>query len=191
MKINVDIPNGVSGKWKVESFVVEQADVDFFNMRQMIRGGRPIEKGIYKKLMYNDIIVMSNTPTEIKDFSYFISIARGNILINGLGLGVILVTLLKKEDITSITIIEKSSDVIKLISPHFKDNRLTIINDDAFDWNPPRGTKYDYVWHDIWNNICSDNLKEMTKLHRKYSHKTKWQDSWCKAECRKQKKASW
>jgi hypothetical protein len=31
-----------------------------------------------------------------------------------------------------------------------------------------KGKRYDMVWHDIWDDICSDNLEGMAKLHRKY-----------------------
>lgn len=151
---------------------------------------RYIKAGIYKRLRRNGVVVMSNTPVEIDDCIHFIHIAKGNILINGLGLGVVLRELLNKEDVKSIIVIEKSEDVIKLVVPFYKDKRLTIINADALEWKPPKGQRYDFVWHDIWDDICDDNLKEMEKLHRKYSKKTDWQDSWCKKLCKKLKRSA-
>ena len=53
---------------------------------------------------------------------------------------------------------------------------------DALEYKPPRGEQYDVVWHDIWPNICTDNLPEMHKLHRKYGRRCNWQGSWCRAE---------
>ena len=72
-----------------------------------------------------------------------------------------------------------------MVTPYIKDKRVTIINADAFEWKPPKDQRYDVVWHDIWDNICGDNLPEMTKLHRKYGKKTDWQGSWCKYECKR------
>ena len=132
---------------------------------------------------------MSNTPDEIRDFIPFKCRAHGHILINGLGIGVLVKALLEKDDIKSITIIEKSMDVINLSGPTYAmDKRVTIINADAFEHNPPLGMRYNYVWHDIWDNIDSDNLPEMHKLHRKYGRKSDHQKSWCRHECEQQKK---
>lgn len=82
---------------------------------------------------------MSNTPDEIRDFQSFVRKAKGKILINGLGLGVLLKALLEKEDVTQITVIEKSEDVIKLVSGSITDKRVSIINADAFEYKPPKG----------------------------------------------------
>lgn len=185
MKINVNVPCGISGEWRVEEFTVSQKDANLFNMRASFHpGAREIVPGKYKRLMRDRTVVMSNTPAEINDHRWFIDDAHGNILITGLGLGVVLTALLGKPDVKSITVIEISKDVIKLVSPTFKDDkRVKIIHADALKWKPPKGVKYDFIWHDIWDNICSDNLVEMKKLHRKFGKRTKWQRSWCRALC--------
>ena len=63
------------------------------------------------------------------------------------------------------------------------DCKLNIICADALEWKPPKGTRYNAVWHDIWDNICGDNLDDMKKLHRKYGRRTNWQGSWCRDQC--------
>jgi len=65
------------------------------------------------------------------------------------------------------------------------DSRVEIIHADAFEYKPPKDVKYTCVWHDIWDDICGDNLPEMTKLHRKYGKKAIYQDSWCKHLCKR------
>jgi hypothetical protein len=184
MKIDIDIPDGKSGDWSVETFEVSKEAAEFENMRAMFSySARTIDPGTYKKLKRNGTIVMSNTPVEIDDFRRFVSFAHGDILVNGLGLGVLLKALLNKPEDKSVTVIEKSEDVIKLVAPYIKDKRVKIIHADAFTWKPPKIQKYDYVWHDIWDNICSDNLVEMSKLHRKYGKRTEHQYSWCREKC--------
>jgi len=184
MKINLTVPVGKSRDWSIEEFVVSKKDAQFFNLRAMMKPGyRIIEPSKYKRLMYRDSVIMSNTPAEIRECEDFMEIAKGDILINGLGLGIVLIALLKKKTVKSITVIEKSKDVIKLVASAYKDERLTIINADAFKWRPPINVKYDYVWHDIWTNICYDNLVGMDKLCEKYENKTKWQDCWAKDMC--------
>ena len=107
----------------------------------------------------------------------------GHVLINGLGLGYVATKILEHDNVKHVTIIEKSEDVIKLIGPTLQKSfpgRVTIINEDAFEHKPKRGERYTVVWHDIWDDICTDNLSGMTKLHRKYGRRTEWQGSWQK-----------
>jgi hypothetical protein len=183
------LPDGISGNWSITTFEVTEEDLS--QKISMFKTGRWVPPGIYKRLKRDGFVVMSNTPDEIRDFTHFTREAYGSILINGLGLGCVVKVLLEKPEVTKITVIEKSEDVIKLVSPHFKDSRLTIIHADAFEYVPPKGERYDFAWHDIWDSICADNLKEMTKLHRKYGHRVnQWQDSWAKYLCQKDEKES-
>ena len=184
MIIDIDIPDNRIGDWEVSTFVVSEFSAFRFNIK--MNKNRSIVAGKYKKLTYKNEIVMSNTPAEINDHFYFIEKAKlgGSILINGLGLGVAVVEILKSKLVTDITIIEISKEVIELSSQIFKhDKRVNIINADAMTWISPENIKYNAVWHDIWNDICGDNIKDMTKLHKKYCQKTHWQGSWCEKEC--------
>lgn len=186
MTVQSIIPEGQSGPWRVEKFTVTEDEIKIFNLRCMWSpggAGRQMKAGDFTRLMRGGTVVMSDTPAEIRDHSYFVRIAKGNVLINGLGLGVCLQMILEKPEVEQVTVIEASEDVMALVAPHFDDPRLTIHHASAFDWQPPKGVRYDAVWHDIWDNICTDNLPEMTKLHRKYGRRTDWQDSWCRDEC--------
>lgn len=150
-----------------------------------LRGGRDqgIPMGTYTRLLVNDDIMMSDTPFEYRSHIDFFMRACGEILINGLGLGCCLDYLLKTKSsvIDHITVIEKNENVIKLVSPYFDgDDRVIIIHADAFEYKPPKGKTYNVVWHDIWVDMCLDNLPQMTKLHRKYGRRCDWQDSWQK-----------
>jgi hypothetical protein len=189
MKIDIDIPDGKSGEWKIKTFTVSEDDAKRFNITELFAfSTRTIEPGTYKKLIRGNVIVMSNTSAEIRDHSEFFWQAKGNILINGLGLGVAVKHLLTKKEVKHITVIEKSSDVIKLVASYYKDSRVSIINADAFEFQSKKGFKFDCVWHDIWDEICSDNLPEMHRLHRKYGRKAHWQGSWCRYQCERLRK---
>lgn len=178
MDTTVDVLDGVSGDWRVETFEVEKPSV------YLLIKGRPITPGIYKRLMYKSQVVMSNTPAEIRDFMSFVWRAKGNVLINGLGLGVVLKAILQKSDVESVTVIELSEDVIKLVAPYFADPRVTIVQADAMTWKPPKDIRYNAVWHDIWTYVCEDNLDDMKILHRRYGRKCDWQASWCRDQLR-------
>ena len=188
MNVEIKVPNGESGNVKIDEFTVKENELS--QVISMMKTGRGVPAGHYKRLLINGEVVMSNTPDEISDFYFYFLKFDGDILINGLGFGVTVQYLLDNNpNVKSITVIEKNEDVIKLVAPTYKvDKRVNIIHADCFDWKPPKGIKYDYVWHDIWNNICSDNLEEMKKLHRKYGRVAKHQKSWCREECERLKR---
>jgi len=189
MKIDVKVPIGKSGDWEVEEIVVKERE--FSQLISMMQTGRSVPGGTYKRLIRGNVTVMSNTPDEIRDFMGFYYEAKGSVLIHGLGIGVLVEALIQKEEVTDITIIENSPDVIKLSGPtYFNNPKVTIIQADCFSWESPKGKRYNAVWHDIWDNICSDNIEEMKILHRKYGRKADYQESWCRDLCEKQRRES-
>jgi spermidine synthase len=108
---------------------------------------------------------------------------------------------LDKPEVESVTVIEKYQDVIDLVAPHYAHPKLTVICADIYEWTPPKGTVYDTIYFDIWPNICTDNLKDMEKLHRRFASKLnkanphRWMDSWLKdalkAQLRREKRNPW
>lgn len=180
----MDIPDGRSGDWEIDTFTITEEQAELANLRMAWNGAaaRYVLPGTYKRLLHFNQTVMSNTRAELRDHAHFISRAKGNVLVNGLGLGCILVELLNKDEVEHITVIEKSEDVIKLVATFFN-GKVDIINDDAFKWKPPKGIRYGAVWHDIWNFISGDNVDEMISLHRKYGKRCDYQESWCRHLC--------
>jgi hypothetical protein len=115
--------------------------------------------------------------------------AHGHVLIAGLGVGMILHPMLKKQEVRSVTVVEKYQDVVDLISPTLPRNRkLSIVRDDIFRWTPPRGNRYDVIWFDIWPDIEVCRLGEMGQLHRRFrpylndSNPRRWMESWHRRE---------
>lgn len=118
MIICVEVPNGVSGNWEVEEFEITEEGARLANMRALRSyDKRFVKPGKYKRLSRSGETIMSNTPAEIRDHQFFIDRAKqgGSILINGLGLGVALTEILTSEKVTSVTVIEQSSDVIAVL----------------------------------------------------------------------------
>lgn len=191
MNIDIDVPDGKSGEWEVNTVTVKRGEIS--QILSVVKYGRGVvDGGTFKRLQRNGQTIMSNTPDEIRDFMGFVHSASGSILVNGLGLGVLLKALLAKPDVKEIIVIEKSEDVIKLCGPtYLKDERIKIIHADAFEYEPPKGKKFNAVWHDIWDTICADNLEEMEKLHRKYGRRTLFQQSWCRDRCEYQARIGW
>jgi len=178
----VSLPDIKKGDWTIEKFTVDRTDF------QSLFAGRVVPLGeTFTRLCQNKTVVMSDTPAERRDHSYAIFKATGSCLLNGLGIGMILKNILKKPDVTDVTVIELSQDLIDVVGPHYTDPRVTIICADALMYKPPKGKRYNMVWHDIWSFICSDNLEDMKKLHRKYGRRCDWQGSWCRDECERQR----
>lgn len=183
-KLKCKIPEQESGDWKIVKFEVSEEEAEFFNLRQLInnRPGREILPGNYTKLMHKEYgLVMSDTQAEILDQTDIMYEARENVLINGLGLGLVLQYILSKSEVKKVVVNEISSDLINMIQPYFTDPRLTINHANAFTWKPD-GIRFNVVWHDIWYFINGDLYPEMKKLKRRYAHwlqEPHWQGCWC------------
>jgi hypothetical protein len=179
----VTVPEGSSGPWVLERFIVDH--VDFSSLRR----GREAPVGqTFTRLKCGRTLVMSDTPAEMRDHLAPEWKAKGSCLINGLGIGMVLQAVLAKPEVTDVTVVEISQELIDLVAPHYADPRLTVVCADAFEFVPPKGKRYQMVWHDIWDDICTDNLPEMAKLHRKYGRRADWQGSWSKEICLDQRR---
>jgi hypothetical protein len=180
------VPNGRCGDWRIEQFIVSKAESETTLLRAIItdRISEFVAPGIYTRLVRNHTVVMSDTLMELQTNSDFIHEAHGSVLINGLGLGVALAAILRKPEVKCVTIIEAAQEVITLVAPAFqRDPRVQIIHADAFTYQPANTTKFDVVWHDIWDDFASENLSQMDKLENKYAAHTIWQASWGREIC--------
>jgi hypothetical protein len=184
----VSLPEGSKGKWSIQHFEIgpDTPGLVYYAVR-----GRSIPHGRYARLVCEGRdVVMSDTPSEMSDHLSFVHRASGNVLINGLGIGMALNAILqpgRDNPVEHVTVIELEQDVIDLVGPHYlKDPRVEIVHASAFDYQPPKGVRYDAVWHDIWDYICSDNVEEMKMLHRRYGRRAEWQGSWCRWQCEQQ-----
>ena len=181
------IPESSCGVASVEHFEVSEAESSFSSLRR----GDYVPAGRYAKLKVNGCLMMSDTLMEHRTNWQVVDEARGNVLIAGLGLGMILHPILDKKEVLSVTVIEKYIDVIALIAPTFDDEKLTIIHGDIYEWKPAKGTKYDVLYFDIWAEQSTDCLKDMKTLHLRFrAHKAKggWMNSWRRDELRAQKR---
>lgn len=154
---------------KIGDFEIEHFEVSDKDVRAIIDGVLP---GKYVKLTHKRQVVMSNTYMEERTNRDFCYKAHGDVLIGGLGIGMIIMAIQDKPQVNSITIIEKNPEVIDMIVPQLDFNgKVNVINADVFAWKPSRGQKFDCVYMDIWNYINEDVYKEeMLPLKRKYAH---------------------
>ena len=180
----VKLKEGVSGDWSIRKFSVSEDESRLQSILSLGKGGRFPTPGNYTGLYRGNTVIMSDTPDEIRDHLGVINKAEGTALIAGLGLGVVLQAIARKPEVVSVTVIEISSDVIQLIKPQYEKepwfSKVSIIEADIFSWKPPKGAVYNVIWHDVWDNLCTDNLSDMATLHRRFAKRAKYQGSWGK-----------
>ncbi len=155
-----------------------------------IRRGDYVRPGTYVCLEIAGQHAMSDTEFERESNEELLRRAHGDVLIAGLGIGLVILPLMENPAVRSVTVIEKHQDVIELVEPCLRlasENdaaRLTILRGDIFDWRPPRGQKFNTLYFDIWPTATVANLKEMQQLHRifrRYKERKDiqvWMSSW-------------
>ena len=149
-RYELNVPSGISGDFKL-------VDGDYTVLYQNI-GGKWMN-------------IMDNSENEAAQANAFLSAATGDVLLAGLGIGMVLQPLIDNRNVTGITIIEKYQEVIDLVSPHIPSSKLiNIINDDIYTWSPDKN--YDVAWFDSYiypqdgNEPLGNYLAAMAKKYR-------------------------
>ena len=187
----VDIlPKGVSGSVRVEHFEVSEEQSELLGvvsqLSQEDRWWEYVPPGRYARLTIGGKLFMTDSLFEKFSALPFIDNARGEVLVTGLGLGMVVPPLMAKRDVKRVTIIEKDADVIRLIEPHMRfGTRLKVVHADAYTWDG--GTaKYDTIFHDIWPTVNPANLMLFPRIEVRYAKwlaPQGWQDCWSKEIC--------
>ena len=108
-------------------------------------------------LSYKGNIWMNISPNEINTMQPSIDKTFGDVLVYGLGLGYYPFMISLKENVSSITIVEKDANIIRI----FKENlfkffphkeKIKIVQADAFEFANTNNDKFDYVFVDLWHN---------------------------------------
>jgi spermidine synthase len=175
------IPPSSLGVATIEHYEVTKMDAMMATIRGMYT-----ETGKVAILKVNGATFMFDTQHERRSNSQIVWEAKGDVLIAGLGLGMILHPILANDKVSSVTMIEKYQDVIDLIRPTLPfSSKLTLVCADIFKWKPQPKVKWDVIYFDIWADMCTDHLKEIAQLHQRfkfYKRKGGWMDSWGRDE---------
>lgn len=189
------VPPGEQGVAKIEHFEVSKRESAFTSIRASIRREEYVPEGKYVRLnIKGQGLMMTDTRMEQSTNSHVVFKAKGKVLIAGLGIGMVLIPILKNPLVTSVTVIEKYQDVVDLVVPALRAkipeaSKLGVIVADALEWTPPKGVKYDTIYFDIWPQICTDNLPEITLLKRRFARRKNpgaWMGAWVEKELRYQ-----
>lgn len=152
---------GQIGNFKLEKFDVGKNDFSAW------KDG--VSPGSYIRLINSRDVIMSNIAMEERTNTKFVKNANGDVFIAGLGIGLIVLAIQDKEEVKSITILEKYPEIIELVGNQLPLNeKVKIVQGDVFKYEFPKGTKFDTIYFDIWNYINSDIYEEMKLLKAKY-----------------------
>ena len=184
---------GEVGEAKLDFFEVTEKGRELYRMRDLYNGtdeAEGMELGMHARLCVDGVLMMTDTEMEKRTNDRFINKARGDVMIAGLGMGVILYPLMDKPEVRHVTVFEKSHDVCELIAPMLRrtlprEGVLNIIPMDIFEMKPS-GVAWDSIYFDIWPTISEDNWPEMQELHEKfapYLRKGGYIESWRQEDC--------
>lgn len=197
------IPAQKLGLAEIQHFEVSEQAAKLGNLRAAMHGSYEdmVQPGKYTRLLVAGRLMMTDTPMEKRTNLGFMSKAKGRVLVAGLGIGMILHKLLEKPEVTEVVVVEKYPDVIKLVAeslPEVPGKELIHVCADIFDWKPVKGEKFDTIYADIWPDICTDNLKDITKLKRRFRSSLApggWMGAWVedrlRVQARREKRRGW
>lgn len=174
---NVKIPNVKDGAWELrrEAYEPYRAVIcDDLIIKDDLTEIPPLgfftERFEFPAVLEGGNEWMTLTPVDMDTCSEAIAAAHGKVVTFGLGLGYYAYMAALKDEVESVTVIEKSPDVIRLferyIFPYFpKKGKVRVINADAFEYArdimPSEG--YDYAFVDIWRD-GSDGAEAYEKM---------------------------
>lgn len=174
-----------SDNFVLEHFEISPDDASRATIRDRIYTTPGKYVRLYRKSGFKEV-VMSDTDHEQRTNREIVHCAQGDVLIAGFGIGMILVPILLNPKVKTVTVIEISEEVPKMVMPYLPNKeKLTVICADIMEWKPPKGQMWDVIYFDIWDTIGSDNYKQMKTLHRRFGRKKRvWMGSWCEDYCR-------
>lgn len=192
-----------SDTYNINSIILSESEVKFAKMRDLMDGQSWMSRGLKSNFPYirlidkNGGIMMSDTPMERNTNRNFVQKANGDVLIFGLGLGLIILPLLKADGVKSITVVEIHQDLIDIVKPiltkYDTHNLLNIVQGDCFEYHEkvPKNKKWDCIYGDIWQQISADNYDEMKQLTKNFKYrvnrknKKSFIDHWMKDRCKR------
>lgn len=103
-------------------------------------------------LEYKGGVWMTNAVQEIWQMREPLEKVRGRVLVGGLGLGIFTQLAVGQPDVESVTTIEKSPDIIRLVAAHLDERvRANVVQADLFEYlKAMKRREYNSAFFDIW-----------------------------------------
>jgi len=162
---SIRIPHDIRGKWELkteclapfEAFVCE--DFKITHDRRMIPqiGFFPVEYP-FPAMLENGREWMTLQPNEMVTTYPAIRAASGRVLTFGMGLGYFTYHAAEKPEVTSVTVVDISPDVLELFRTHIlpqfpHKEKIDLVCEDAFTFADTKMKgNFDFVFADIWHD---------------------------------------
>lgn len=176
---NIRIPNVKFGNWELkyehykayEAFVCDEMilEPDF---KEIQRIGFFDEDFSYPAVMEDGHEWMAIKPNETETIRFAVESAHGKVVTFGLGMGYYPYLVHLKSNVDSITIVERSEDVIALFKTHIMPQfahpeKVRIVCSDAFEYAEKQmpAENYDYAFADTWRDV-SDGLAMYLRMKK-------------------------
>jgi hypothetical protein len=180
--------------FRLEHFYVSELDTNSLRLNDLVNDRREytgLKSGTYVRLCDKrsggNNVVMSDTFMERKSNREFYQHAKGDVLIGGLGLGMVLLAVQDKPEVHTVTVVEIEQEIIDLVLPQLPLNsKVNVVQGDIFYF--VTNHLFDTIYFDVWNEVNAVNWKQMKKLHRRFRKNLKpdgWMSSWRKEDTRK------
>lgn len=180
-----------SEHFSISYITATEDDVKACQLRDAIHGRGEyfgFKTGTYIRLLRKPSFfnqpIMSDTFMEKETQMEVLENAHGDVLIAGLGIGMVLLAVQSLPSVSSVIVVEKEQEIIDLVKPQLPlKKKVSVVCGDIFSFET--SAKFDTIYFDIWDNICGDNWDAMKRLHRRFRSKLKkggWMSSWRKAD---------
>lgn len=148
-RIEVNIPSGTTGDHTIAHYTEETTERNWHIYRSM--KNEPYDNHTVLIKDACPMPIMQDSQAEYNEHQWLWDNATGDVLIGGLGIGMVNQALIDNPDVTSVTIVELEQDVADLVWAHCaKDDTFTLVMADFETWAPPAGSSFDTVWGDTW-----------------------------------------
>jgi hypothetical protein len=120
--------------------------------------------------------IMSNSNSMLKIYKPYLDEFNGEVLISGMGLGILILPLLNDDTVTKIDIVEKDLDIINYVYTNRLENldinnKINVINDDIFTFTTTNN--YNYILLNHWVKPDDITLTEVSSLQSKFTNNLK------------------
>ena len=112
--------------------------------------------------------IMSNSDYEKGRNTEFVGKAKGDVFIAGFGIGLVVLPVMNKSEVTSVEIVENQQEIIDLIASQLPLNqKVKIIKCNYFDFKPSH--KYDAIYLDtVQEDKCTKEEKDSRIMNGRF-----------------------
>lgn len=167
-RMSTILKEGKVGSFEIKKKVIRKGTVlNMYNSKE----GR-ITKGEYQfdyplvTLDKDGHTWMSDSQLELESAIGAVVAARGDVLVGGLGIGLLPTFIKDKRSIKRIDIVELHQEVIDLVFSQIASKKMRIIKDDIYHYLDTTLNRYDFIHIDIWGTITAP-IKEIDNAQGK------------------------